>query len=369
MTRNLLVVQPYLAEYRIPFYREVVSALGRIDVSLTIAAGAPDGAQAARGDVGQFPGMVPTSSHSMRMGGPTLRWQRSWKMFSDFDGIVVEASGALLDSYVALLQKHASVGLWGHIASFTGRRSRLDQALERWQLRRADVVLAYTEAGGAEALRAGVESSRIKILHNTVETDGLIARIESMSQDEACRVLGLENSGGLYLGYIGGIDESKRIRMLVAALDKLFDVRPDVRVLVGGKGALEHLFGPAVARGQVLLLGRVETEEKAAMARVASVLLNPGRVGLLAVESLAMGLPIVTTDWPFHAPEFEYLTPGVDCVVSANDLDSFASTVIGIVDDEDRRERLRKSAAAKAGEPSLSGMVDAFVEGVATMFS
>ena len=33
----------------------------------------------------------------------------------------------------------------------------------------------------------------------------------------------------------------------------------------------------------------------------------PGRVGLVAVDALAMGLPVHTTRYPYHAPEIEFL--------------------------------------------------------------
>jgi hypothetical protein len=36
----------------------------------------------------------------------------------------------------------------------------------------------------------------------------------------------------------------------------------------------------------------------------------PGRVGLVAIDALALGLPVHTTDFGFHAPEIEFLQPG-----------------------------------------------------------
>lgn len=42
------------------------------------------------------------------------------------------------------------------------------------------------------------------------------------------------------------------------------------------------------------------------------MLLNPGRVGLVAVDALVLGLPVLTSDAGRHAPEIEYLTEGSD---------------------------------------------------------
>ena len=64
--------------------------------------------------------------------------------------------------------------------------------------------------------------------------------------------------------------------------------------------------------GRVVLLGQVGTVDVARAGAVSRLLLNPGRVGLVAVDALALGLPVLTTGAARHAPEIEYLREGAD---------------------------------------------------------
>jgi glycosyltransferase involved in cell wall biosynthesis len=291
-----------------------------------------------------------------------LRWQESWRLSGNFDGVVLEASGSLIDTTVALLRS-TPVALWGHIASFTGTENRLDRAIERWQLKHADVVLPYTEAGKTAALDVGVEPERIFVLNNTIDTGEIIRAADELSPQMARDILGLEDrDASLTFAYIGGLDSSKRIDFLAHALDLLQTTEPQFRLLVAGEGSDAGVLSSHVARGQVQLLGRVDARQKAALASTCNGILMPGRVGLVAVDSLVLGLPIVTTAWPFHAPEFQYLTPGEDCVVTADDVESFVAGVKLLLHSPESASRLRRTALARAERFSIERMVAQFVD-------
>jgi hypothetical protein len=115
---------------------------------------------------------------------------------------------------------------------------------------------------------------------------------------------------------------------MVRVLDLLWEIDPQIRLLVGGRGNQEHLLNPAVKRGQVVMLGSVGPEQKALIFRVSQALLCPGRIGLIAVESLAVGLPILSTDWDLHAPEVDYLTSGKDIFASSDRESEFSRLVL-----------------------------------------
>lgn len=163
---------------------------------------------------------------------------------------------------------------------------------------------------------------------------------------------------------IGGIDASKRVDLVVSALEELWGRRPDIQLIVGGRGDLESDFDRARERGQVRLLGHVDDEQKGRIARIAVALVNPGRVGLIAVESMTMALPIITTTTARHGPEFEYLTPGVDAVVCAPEARAIADELVRLVDHPAAASTLQSAIARKAEGAQLSDMVDRFVQAV-----
>ena len=113
------------------------------------------------------------------------------------------------------------------------------------------------------------------------------------------------------------------------------------------------------------MLGYIGPAEKAMIARVSGGLLNPGRIGLLAVESLALNIPILATTWHYHGPEYEYLTLGRDVYISADDVDSYAELILKAAGDgavpvsygEDKQSQF----------PTIDAMIDNFATGVREM--
>ena len=101
---------------------------------------------------------------------------------------------------------------------------------------------------------------------------------------------------------------------------------------------------------------------KALIAATARLLVNPGRIGLLAVEALVMGLPIVTTRWPYHAPEVEYLIEGETVHSSANDTESYVQLILELL-----HKQPRKALTVNADVPLLSDMVARFASGITNM--
>jgi len=92
----------------------------------------------------------------------------------------------------------------------------------------------------------------------------------------------------------------------------------------------------------------------------------PGLVGLVVVDSFALGVPMVTTDYPFHSPEIDYLKNDengliVNCGQSA---EVYAAAVARLLQDPARLERLRQGALASAPQYTIENMVANFAEGV-----
>jgi len=158
------------------------------------------------------------------------------------------------------------------------------------------------------------------------------------------------------------LDAPKRIAFLAEALDVMWTIDPLARLVVGGRGCDEPLLHAAAQRGQVIMLGYAGPAEKALIASVASALVMPGRIGLIAVEALAMGLPIVTTTWRYHAPEVEYLTEGVTMHTSADNPESFALRALEAMLLKNERQQ-----GLAWRFPRLSDMVGNFTNGVAAM--
>ena len=364
---RVLIMQPYVPSYRVPLFTELATRLREQGHELVIASGEPTGSQADRHDSASLEGVQErlVRTTSLKMGPIHFRvgWGRSaWR---DADVIVAELAAGSSTTYGALMQRRRPVAVWGHVDAFVQPDTALARALRRWQARSSSRVLAYTERGTTLARSWGVPADRVTNLKNTVDTTDLSHAIEQRRSIDPLSIrerLGL--GGGPVFAMIGGIDESKRVDLVVAALDLLWQTRPSVQLLVGGRGDLEPEFKRSRDRGQVRMLGYVEAAAKADIARVAVALLNPGRVGLVAVESMAMALPIITTRGTRHGPEFDYLDPGTDCLVCAPEPAALAETMTSLADHPEAADRLASAVAAKSPAFALAGMVDRYTDAI-----
>jgi hypothetical protein len=90
----------------------------------------------------------------------------------------------------------------------------------------------------------------------------------------------------------------------------------------------------------------------------------PGAVGLAAVDSFALGTPLITTRCAAHGPEFEYLVHGRNALVVDGDADGYAATVVGLLTRPYELAQLRGACRTEAACYTIEAMVDRFAAGV-----
>lgn len=239
----------------------------------------------------------------------------------------------------------------------------MDLAVERWQMRRSDHIFAYTRQGAETAVAGGIPPVKVTAVMNSIDTNELISeyrRLDDRYIETFSRQHGLVP--GKIFGYIGGLDAAKRVDFLSDVLDRVWRTDREIRFLFAGRGNQQDMLSAAIARGQAIMLGYGGPAEKALLTRISQALINPGRIGLVAIECLAIGIPILTTDWKFHAPEYDYLTPGRDVYASMNDVENFAQLILGNAS----YERMPPVHTGRS-YPTIEGMVRHFASGVHAM--
>jgi glycosyltransferase involved in cell wall biosynthesis len=307
--KKLAILQPYLPEC--PFFVGLVAVPAVDGIQCRVPADEADEPQKHRGDAAIADCFVGVSARELFLADRSAIPGVVERHLPAADAVVVSQIGASWDTNRTVLNGiivRIRVGLWEHIKSCVTEINSLNISVECCQLRNAHHVFGHRPAGAAHALQCGV---RVMAVINTVPTDRLVAvRGSRTSVDVAESRTRHGLLGRPVLGYIGALDHSKKVGLLAEALDVVWRENPSVRILVAGRGALEGLLAPAVERGQVILLGYADADAKALLAAVSSALLDPGRIGLVAVDALVLGRPILTTPYPFHAPEVEYLLEG-----------------------------------------------------------
>lgn len=365
MEKQIVIVQPYVPTYRLPFFRRLRQHLANYEIDCVVAAGVPQGDQAQRGDAVTDDWIVPVDVRSVSIAGRSANvsiWPSPWK---DADAVILGLEGTSLPNYQVMFdaaRKKTKVGVWGHVKPYVNRGNSIDLWLEKKQMRAADHIFAYTPGGAQYAVNSGIDLQKITTVMNTVDTSELNEQLAGIT-DTQIKEFTDSITTNTFRGvcFIGGLDSTKRIEFLAQSLDSLWNIDPSVKVLIGGRGPEEYMLENAYQRKQAISFGYVGREKKAMLLRASKAICMPGRIGLVAVDALVARRPVVTTDWPFHAPEVEYLTEGKSRFTSEDDPYLYATKILETIS--------TPISAANFDYPNISDMTDNFASGVLRMMN
>jgi glycosyltransferase involved in cell wall biosynthesis len=273
-----------------------------------------------------------------------------------------------IDAYKLLLPKPLrgrSIALWGHGADYAGSRSKADSLLRTALTRRAEWFFGYTAAGVASVHQQGLPAGLSTEVRNSTDTKQLKLDIQESlgsSLSEFQQGLGL---GQFTAAYLGALDEGKRLDLLIAAGHEVWKAIPSFKLLVAGDGPERELVEGADARYPWLsYLGPVAGKAKAHVLAASSVLMVPGSIGLVAVDALAAGVPIITTSKNSHGPEFDYLVHGQTSIVTPPIVEEYAQAVIALHSHPTDLLRMRENCRAVGSEFSIEDMAENFLTGI-----
>ncbi|WP_042389986.1 glycosyltransferase family 4 protein [Streptacidiphilus melanogenes] len=152
------------------------------------------------------------------------------------------------------------------------------------------------------------------------------------------------------IGFVGRINEPRKgLPTLLDALPTILASRPQVRLLVAGKGDEEEAVKdlPPEVRERITFLGMVSDEEKARLLRSVDVYVAPNTggesFGIILVEALSARAPVVASDLDAFRQVLDGGSSGE--LFPVEDADSLAKVVLRLLADPARREALRDTGA------------------------
>lgn len=368
--KRVVVLYRFLPQYRVAFYEGLRSRLHEEGVDLRLVYGDGDRHDRAKGDLVSIPWATPAKNRIVGIGAAKLYWQPVLRHLRGADLVIVEQASRLLVNYLLLAGQRLGgpkLAFWGHGRNFQATPSHgVAEAVKRIVSTRAHWWFAYTERSAEIVGQLGFPRSRITVVENAIDTRGLRRDVEAARGGEAdarLRTLGLQ---GTALGmYVGGLYEEKRLPFLFDAAELVRERVPGFELVVAGDGPDRATVERAVAAHPWMrYVGPTFGRDKAVLLAASKVLLMPGLVGLAVLDAFAAGVPLATTDVPFHSPEIEYLEPGANGLLTAHRPEAFAAAVAGLLQDGALAARLGEGARASAGRYTIENMVERFAAGV-----
>lgn len=315
MKTRVCIVQPLIPKYRVPVF-EALSQQPGLDVEIWAD---------LSGGVGSLSGI--TSSNNLKIRHAAYKescgivWQP--KILSvvneGFDVVVLSWNVRSPHLHMALRKKNRSpIILWGH--GFGTHQARIGDWLRMRSALQAEACIFYGPTGREKFIEKGVSPDKLFVALNALDQTN-IQQARNRWLDETKRKVYLSRFGisdGPIMLYLSRLEVSKKPELAIQALVLMLKDVPATRLVFIGDGsarkALEAKVDELGVRHAVRFLGTIHDEDKIApWALSASLLINPGALGLSIFHAFGYGLPVITTNKiSIHGPEVEALKSDIN---------------------------------------------------------
>ncbi len=282
-----------------------------------------------------------------------FRWQLGiWKLiFKPYDHYIVTGSPSLLSNWVLaflgfLLGK--KVYAWTH-----GLKKPVVTKGEIFQktfYRLFHKLFVYGDYSKGIMVEEGFDEDRLAPIHNSLDYNNQL-EIRKTLRSKPIFQKHFDNDYPVII-YIGRIQKSKKLDLLVYALEELIAKGvPCNLVFVGSdieNNEISDLVSEKKLENNVWLYGPCYNEKDIGdLLYNADVCVSPGPIGLTALHALTYGCPVVSNDdFVNQMPEHEIIIPGVTGdFFSNNDFISLVDTIEKWIDlNEEKREQVKTAA-------------------------
>ncbi len=365
-TRRVAIVQRRLTHYRLSLFARLRARLAGQDITLSLLAGAGTPAEEKKNDAGHLPWATCVPTRYWLDG--RLCWQSFGRALDDVDLLIVTQENKLLRNHLLLVApRRFKLAFWGHGANLqSDNPDGIKERFKRWTTNRVDWWFAYTQMSADLVRAAGFPQARTTVLNNAVDTMELLRQRQSVTPEETATLRQSLGFGSGPVGvYVGSLYTDKRLDFLFAAAEAIRMQVPDFHLLIVGDGLeRDQVQAWCAAHSWARWAGARFGRDKVLHMSLAQFLLNPGLVGLGILDAFASGAPMVTTDHKGHAPEIAYLEPGVNGVMTADDLGSYVDACVRLLRVPGALDVLREGCAAGAREYTVENMVMRFADGI-----
>jgi PEP-CTERM/exosortase A-associated glycosyltransferase len=231
-----------------------------------------------------------------------------------------------------------------------GVRYRLARGLETFALHRVGEITTICEGLKRDIIARGIPNERVTVIPNAVN----LAAFQFGAEPDLALKAQLRLEGKTVVGFIGSFYAYEGLDLLLAALPKVLEQIPQVRVLFIGGGPEEHrlveLARTLGVRDKVIFGGRVPHDEIPRYYSIVDVFAYPRHsmrltdlvTPLKPLEAMAQGRLLVASDVGGHRELIRDGETGV--LFRAGDRDSLVDALVRLLAQRERWPGLREQA-------------------------
>lgn len=194
-----------------------------------------------------------------------------------------------------------------------GREGFIKRLIKKSAFKLSDGEFVYGSYAKKIMIDNGLDGNRIWVVHNSLNHSEQILLRNSFSDIYKIH-FGNDNP---VLFFVGRLISSKRLDMILSAIEILKNENFDCNCVIIGEGEikaeLEEIAKNKNIGNNVWFYGACYSEpELSKLITNADLCVSPGNIGLTAIHSLTYGTPIITSnDFKNQGPEFESIKPGL----------------------------------------------------------
>lgn len=367
-----MLVYSWITRYRAAFNDALRSDLWARGIDLRVVHGQPHPDVARRQLAVTLDWAEQIENRFLPLGRKHLVWQPALRHARDADLMVVQQQTRDLLIYPLFLGQilgRQRLAFWGHGRNMDSRTSSgLGESIKRQMSRHVHWWFAYNDYSAGVVGQLGFPGERITVVRNAIDTRTMIEQAARITPTDLAVVrgqLGLRTDNVAI--YCGAMYDLKQLPFLVDACLRVRAQVPDFHMLFIGTGPDAGVVHHAAAEHPwIHELGPLFEEQILPYFKLAKLLLMPGGVGLVALDSFALQTPMVTIDNNRHGVEVDYLTHNRDCLIlpRGTDTSAYATAVATLLRDEEARQRLVDGCRASADDYSIEQMAARFATGL-----
>jgi glycosyltransferase involved in cell wall biosynthesis len=365
VSTKVVVIQRRMTHYRVAFFESLRKQLEERGLELVLAYGLGTEKEERKNDGGQIAWAKKLPTHYL-LGG-RICYQPLGDLCEDAAMLVVTPENKLVcnlwHQFAAVRYK---VALWGHGANLQGNAASWREKFKRRVARRADWWFGYTEHSTPLIAQSGFPEDRITVLNNTIDTAEMRSQFEAIRPPELAGWRAAHGLGDGPVGmFLGSLYKEKRIDFLLDAAKAIHAQVPGFELLIVGAGPQKSMVEAfCKEHAWAHFAGMLKGQDKVLALASATVMLNPGLVGLGILDSFVCEVPMVTTDCGLHSPEIVYLQSGINGLMTNNTLNDYVRECVALMTSPTTLAAMKAACKSSASNYTVENMARNFADGV-----